>query len=214
MPARIVAECDGSAHIPCTRYSLDVKFPRDQASPTWALFDFTYFLLSPPCCRTGFDTETHHVLVLEYVPRGELFDYVWEKQGLGEDEARKIFSEVVEGVRHCHENSIVHRDIKLENIMLSRAGHPKVRVTLVTVIHVWFQLAIGGVTSLLMCLFGMKDQVFIGIDESYVFITTTLLNSTSPLCSNFTANRLWVLQGISPRRTHLDLLWQSSLCLA
>lgn len=63
---------------------------------------------------------------MEYVPSGELFDYVWEKQGLDEDEARKIFSEIVAAVKHCHERTIVHRDIKLENVLLSRAGHPKV----------------------------------------------------------------------------------------
>lgn len=39
---------------------------------------------------------------MEYLPNGELFDYVWERQGLQETEAREMFTHIVEGVHHCH----------------------------------------------------------------------------------------------------------------
>jgi len=39
---------------------------------------------------------------MEYLPNGELFDYVWERQGLQETEAREMFTRIVEGVHHCH----------------------------------------------------------------------------------------------------------------
>ena len=39
---------------------------------------------------------------MEYLPNGELFDYVWKKQGLEEPEARRLFAQIVEGVQHCH----------------------------------------------------------------------------------------------------------------
>lgn len=39
---------------------------------------------------------------MEYLPNGELFDYVWKRQGLDEDEARTLFTQIVEGVHYCH----------------------------------------------------------------------------------------------------------------
>jgi serine/threonine-protein kinase SRK2 len=39
---------------------------------------------------------------MEYLPNGELFDYVWKKQGLEEPEARRLFAQIVEGVHYCH----------------------------------------------------------------------------------------------------------------
>ena len=39
---------------------------------------------------------------MEYLPNGELFDYVWKKQGLDEPEAREIFAQIAEGVHYCH----------------------------------------------------------------------------------------------------------------
>jgi serine/threonine protein kinase len=65
---------------------------------------------------------------MEYLPNGELFDYVWKKQGLEEPEARRLFAQIVEGVHYCHKNSIVHRDLKLENILLDENQQPKVNI--------------------------------------------------------------------------------------
>lgn len=73
----------------------------------------------------SFESKSQFVIVMEYLPNGELFDYVWERQGLKESEARDIFTRIAEGVHHCHLNSIVHRDLKLENILLDTNNHPK-----------------------------------------------------------------------------------------
>ena len=58
------------------------------------------------------------VLVLE---KGEtdLMKYVMNKGTLSEYEARVIFFQVLKGVHYCHSQSITHRDIKLENILLT-----------------------------------------------------------------------------------------------
>ena len=37
---------------------------------------------------------------------------------LDERESKRIFSQLVKGVCYCHTKNIVHRDIKLENILL------------------------------------------------------------------------------------------------
>jgi serine/threonine protein kinase len=62
---------------------------------------------------------------MEFLSNGELFDYVWKKQGLEESEARRLFAQIVEGVHYCHQNSVVHRDLKLENILLDDNMKPK-----------------------------------------------------------------------------------------
>ena len=58
-------------------------------------------------------------MVLEYVPNGELFDYILKKGHLEEDEGRKFFRQLVAGVSYIHSHNICHRDIKPENILIS-----------------------------------------------------------------------------------------------
>lgn len=49
-----------------------------------------------------------------------LYSYLKTKEGrkLDEDEARRVFMQIVEGTRYLHETNIAHRDLKLENILL------------------------------------------------------------------------------------------------
>lgn len=48
----------------------------------------------------------------------DLFDYVSEKKRLDENTSKMIFVQVVEAMVHCHQRSVLHRDIKLENILV------------------------------------------------------------------------------------------------
>ncbi|KAI9199781.1 kinase-like domain-containing protein, partial [Polychytrium aggregatum] len=52
---------------------------------------------------------------------GEIFDYVCEHGRLRDDspETKRIFRQIVEAVGYCHEKNFVHRDLKLENILLT-----------------------------------------------------------------------------------------------
>ncbi|GMI67032.1 SNF1 kinase homolog 10, SNF1-RELATED PROTEIN KINASE 1.1 [Hibiscus trionum] len=63
------------------------------------------------------ETTTDIFMVMEYVESGELYDYMDGKRRLEEDEARLIFQQIVSGVEYCHRNMMVHRDLKLENIL-------------------------------------------------------------------------------------------------
>ncbi|XP_076881699.1 SNF1-related protein kinase catalytic subunit alpha KIN10-like [Bidens hawaiensis] len=65
-------------------------------------------------------------VVMEYVKSGELFDYIVEKGRLNDNEARKIFQQIISGVEYCHRNMVVHRDLKPENILLDSRGNVKV----------------------------------------------------------------------------------------
>ncbi|TPX30896.1 hypothetical protein SmJEL517_g05643 [Synchytrium microbalum] len=66
-------------------------------------------------------TETKIYMVTEWVSGGEVFDYVVQRGKLDDTglESRRIFRQIVEAVGYCHEKSFVHRDLKLENILLT-----------------------------------------------------------------------------------------------
>ncbi|KAF9479806.1 Pkinase-domain-containing protein [Pholiota conissans] len=63
-------------------------------------------------------TESHIWIVTELCCGGELFDYLVEKGRLSEDETRVIFGQLCLAVDYLHNNNIVHRDLKLENVLL------------------------------------------------------------------------------------------------
>ena len=54
---------------------------------------------------------------MEYLEGGELLQIVQQKERLSEDEAREIFAQLVSAIDYCHANRIIHRDLKLENIL-------------------------------------------------------------------------------------------------
>ncbi|KAL9126936.1 MAG: hypothetical protein Q9217_004094 [Psora testacea] len=71
------------------------------------------------CLKDTFDEDDGVYLVLELAPEGELFNCIVLKQHLTEEESRKVFIQLFQGIRYLHERNIVHRDIKPENILLT-----------------------------------------------------------------------------------------------
>ncbi|KAH9257607.1 hypothetical protein BASA81_004056 [Batrachochytrium salamandrivorans] len=65
-------------------------------------------------------------LVMELVQGQELFDYLVAKGRLHEEEARRLFQQMVSALSYCHLNGVVHRDLKPENILISQEGSIKV----------------------------------------------------------------------------------------
>jgi len=57
-------------------------------------------------------------IFMEMATGGELFDRLIDSGNLTERAVAPYFKGMVEGLLHCHARGIVHRDIKLENVML------------------------------------------------------------------------------------------------
>ncbi|KAK6456855.1 uncharacterized protein RJT20DRAFT_134159 [Scheffersomyces xylosifermentans] len=59
-------------------------------------------------------------IVLEYASGGELFDYILTHKYLKENVAKKLFAQLVSGVDYMHSKGLIHRDLKLENLLLDK----------------------------------------------------------------------------------------------
>ncbi|KAG6001037.1 hypothetical protein E4U21_004763 [Claviceps maximensis] len=66
------------------------------------------------------ETDRYIGIILEYASGGELFDYILNHRYLKDSSARRLFSQLVSGVGYLHKKGIVHRDLKLENLLLDR----------------------------------------------------------------------------------------------
>ncbi|KAK3527353.1 hypothetical protein QTP86_021937, partial [Hemibagrus guttatus] len=64
------------------------------------------------------ETKNMLYLVTEYAKNGEIFDYLASHGRLSEAEARRKFWQILSAVEYCHQRSIVHRDLKAENLLL------------------------------------------------------------------------------------------------
>ncbi|XP_050677192.1 cyclin-dependent kinase-like 4 isoform X2 [Leptidea sinapis] len=61
-------------------------------------------------------------LVFEYLDHTLLDELEASPGGLGEDTAKKHLFQLLKGVDYCHQNSIIHRDVKPENVLVSNNG--------------------------------------------------------------------------------------------
>jgi 5'-AMP-activated protein kinase catalytic alpha subunit len=72
------------------------------------------------------DTPSDIFVIMEYVPEGELFDYIVSRGRLPADEARQFFHQIVSGIEYCHHHRVVHRDLKPENLLLDADKNIKI----------------------------------------------------------------------------------------
>ncbi|NWV87813.1 HUNK kinase, partial [Machaerirhynchus nigripectus] len=71
------------------------------------------------------ETENSYYLVMELCPGGNLMHKIYEKKRLEEHEARKYIRQLILAVEHLHRAGVVHRDLKIENLLLDEDNNIK-----------------------------------------------------------------------------------------
>ncbi|GLT97544.1 hypothetical protein SLE2022_151030 [Rubroshorea leprosula] len=71
-------------------------------------------------------SKTKIYIVMEYVSGGQLSDKLSYEKKLSDQEARKLFQQLIDAVDYCHARGVYHRDLKPENLLLDGKGNLKV----------------------------------------------------------------------------------------
>jgi serine/threonine protein kinase len=71
----------------------------------------------------SFQTRTKLFFILDYVNGGELFMHLQREKNFSENRAKFYAAEIACALGYLHENDIIYRDLKPENLLLDRYGH-------------------------------------------------------------------------------------------
>ena len=74
----------------------------------------------------SFQDDTRLYMLLEYVQGGELFSHLRKERRLKDDAARFYASEIILALDYLHARNIVYRDLKPENVLITRLGTLKI----------------------------------------------------------------------------------------
>ncbi|XP_024937096.1 serine/threonine-protein kinase KIN4 isoform X2 [Cephus cinctus] len=75
----------------------------------------------------AFETAGFYVFSQEYAPLGDLTSNVTET-GLGELHAKRVARQLAAAVQHIHSRELVHRDIKLDNILVFKSDFSRIKL--------------------------------------------------------------------------------------
>ena len=73
-----------------------------------------------------FENKKYVFFVMEYAANGDLLKHIKKKGMLDEEEGRHMFYQIAAGLRYIHRQNIIHRDIKLDNILVDEMNHCKI----------------------------------------------------------------------------------------
>ncbi|KAL4448802.1 hypothetical protein ABPG74_012891 [Tetrahymena malaccensis] len=68
------------------------------------------------------------VFIMEYLEGGELLDRVDKVGHFTEEQAKVYFKQIVDAMNYCHKNKLIHRDLKLENLLLVSENSDQIKV--------------------------------------------------------------------------------------
>ena len=73
-----------------------------------------------------YETQKHICIVMEYICAGDLLSYIRKRNPINENICKYIFKQIILGLSFIHRNKIVHRDIKLDNILIDLDNNIKI----------------------------------------------------------------------------------------
>jgi len=69
-----------------------------------------------------FEEDSKVFIICELLLGGELLNALINKGSYTETDSRLIFVQIIRGVEYIHANNVVHRDLKMENLLLAQRG--------------------------------------------------------------------------------------------
>ena len=73
-----------------------------------------------------FENDKYFLISMEYINGGNLFSFVKKRRIISEKISKYLFRQIILGLNHIHSHNIVHRDIKLENILIDFKNNIKI----------------------------------------------------------------------------------------
>lgn len=73
-------------------------------------------------------TNMQVVFIMEYLEGGDLYEFIIQRGRISEEESRDIFRQICDAMSYCHKENLIHRDLKLENIMFQRKDQKLIKI--------------------------------------------------------------------------------------
>lgn len=76
-----------------------------------------------------YQDDYHYYIVMECLNGGDLLEYINETGGLEEEKCKHVCAQIISGLEYMHGNLFAHRDLKLENILISNKKTMSIKLT-------------------------------------------------------------------------------------
>lgn len=118
-------EADGTAYLAVLKQyykaRLNASHHKQIARESRAHLQLTHPCILP--LHAAWEDMHHYNLIMKYEPGGNLYRYLGARKSMSEPSAvTTVLAPLLSAVAHVHDKGFVHRDIKLENILIGKEG--------------------------------------------------------------------------------------------